>query len=249
MLERQLEEEKNIKVNFTKIKGDTRINVTIYKENSEKPIQINSSGPKIDPSESDDLLSKIRSLKNPGIVTIGGSLPQGVGPEIYRKIMKIAKQKKIKIVLDVDGPSLKICIDSKPNIIKPNVHELSDFMGHELSGIDEIAEAARNIYEYGIDIVLVSMDDKGMLMIANGEEYLAEPPQVKVINVLGTGDSSIAGFIYGRLNGKDLKDSLICAVAAGTAATLSDGKVLCKKEDFLKLIPQIKVISVAKHRT
>jgi 1-phosphofructokinase family hexose kinase len=248
MLKEHLEEEKNIKVDFTKIKGDTRINVTIYKMNSEKPIQINTSGPKIDSKECDDLLCKIRSLSNPEIITIGGSLPQGMEPEIYRKIMKIAKQKKAKIILDVDGPALKMCIDSKPNIIKPNVHELSDFVGHELRGIDEIAEAARNIYDYGIDIVLVSMDAKGMLMIANGEEYLAEPPQVTVTNVLGTGDSSIAGFIYGMLNGKDLKDSLICAVAAGTAATLSDGKILCSKEDFMKVIPQIKISSLAKQR-
>lgn len=243
MLKKLLEEDRNIKVDFTKITGETRINVTIYMDNSEKHIQINTPGPKISSRECDDLLHKIKGLSNPEIVTVGGSLPQGLGPEIYRKIVEIVKEKNAKIILDIDGPSLKTCIDSKPNIIKPNIHELSDFVGYELKSMDEIIEAARNIYEYGIDIVLVSMDAKGILMIANGKEYLAEPPKITVTNVLGTGDSSIAGFIYGMVNGKDLKESLICAVAAGTAAALNNDKVLCLKEDFMKLIPRVKISS------
>jgi len=240
-LNKLLEEERNIKVDFTMIRGETRINVTIYKKDSEKPIQINTSGPEINSRECDDLLHKIKGLSNPEIITVGGSLPKGLGPEIYRKIVEIAKEKNAKTILDIDGPSLKTCIIAKPNIIKPNIHELSEFVGYELKSMDEIIKAARNIYEYGIDIVLVSMDAKGMLMIANGEEYLAEPPKIMVKNVLGTGDSSIAGFIYGMVNGKDLKESLICAVAAGTAATLSNGKILCQKKDFMKLIPQVKI--------
>jgi 6-phosphofructokinase 2 len=240
-LNKLLEEERNIEVDFTKIEGETRINVTIYKKNSETPIQINASGPEINSRECDDLLHKIKRLGNPEIITVGGSLPQGLGPEIYRKIMKIAKEKNAKIILDIDGHSLKSCIDARPNIIKPNIHELSDFVGYELKSMDEIIKAARNIHECGIDIVLVSMDAKGMLMIADGEEYLAEPPRITVKNVLGAGDSSIAGFIYGMINGKYLKESLVCAVAAGTAATLSNGKILCPKKDFIKLIPQVKI--------
>lgn len=236
-----LNEERNIKVDFTNISGETRINVTIYKKDSEKPIQINTSGPEINSRECDDLLHKIESLSDPEIITIGGSLPKGLGPEIYRKIVEIAREKNAKTILDIDGPSLKICIDAKPNIIKPNIHELSVFVGHELRSIDEIIKAAKNIHEYGIDIVLVSMDAKGMLMIADREEYLAEPPKIIVKNVLGAGDSSIAGFIYGMVNNKDLKESLVCAVAAGTAATLSNGKILCPEKDFMKLIPQVKI--------
>jgi 6-phosphofructokinase 2 len=243
ILNKLLKEERNIKVDFTKIRGETRINVTIYINNSEKHIQINASGPKVSSTECDDLIHKIKDLSNPEIITVGGSLPQGLGPEIYRKIVEIAKEKNAKIILDIDGHSLKSCIDTKPNIIKPNIHELSDFVGYELKSMDEIIKAARNIHEYGIDIVLVSMDAKGMLMIANGVEYLAEPPKIMVKNVLGTGDSSIAGFIYGMVNSKDLKESLICAVAAGTAATLSNDKILCPKEDFMKLIPQVKISS------
>jgi len=244
MLNKLLEEELNIKVNFTEIEEETRINVTVYINNSEKHIQINTSGPKISSRECDDLIHKIKDLDNPEVITVGGSLPQGLGPEIYRKIVHIAKEKNAKIILDIDGPSLKACIDARPNIIKPNIYELSDFVGYELKSMDEIIRAARNIYEYGIEIVLVSMDAKGMLMIANGEVCLAEPPRIIVKNVLGAGDSSIAGFIYGMANGKDLKESLIYAVAAGTAATLSDGKILCPKEDFMKLLPLVKISSI-----
>lgn len=244
MLNKHLEEEMNIQVYFTKIRGETRINVTIYIHSSEKYIQINTSGPKISSRECDDLLHKVKCISNPEFITVGGSLPQGLEPEIYRKIMKIAKEKDAKVILDIDGHSLKTCIDAKPNIIKPNINELSDFMGYKLKSMDKAIKAARSIHEYGIDIVLVSMGAKGMLMIANGEEYLAEPPKIMVKNVLGAGDSSIAGFIYGMVNGGDMKEALIYAVAAGTAATLSNGEILCPIEDFRKLIPQVKISSI-----
>jgi fructose-1-phosphate kinase PfkB-like protein len=52
--------------------------------------------------------------------------------------------------------------------------------------------------------------------------------------------------VYGQtlINVKNLKDALICAVAAGTATTLMPGTALCQKDDFLQLIPKVKVHSM-----
>ncbi|HDZ87009.1 MAG TPA: 1-phosphofructokinase, partial [Nitrospirae bacterium] len=77
--------------------------------------------------------------------------------------------------------------------------------------------------------------------IAEKEQYLASPPEVKVENTIGAGDSAVAGFVYGLSNGKTLKEALTYAVAAGTATTLKPGTALCRKEDFLKLVPQINI--------
>jgi 6-phosphofructokinase 2 len=82
---------------------------------------------------------------------------------------------------------------------------------------------------------------RGILLIGKKERYLAVPPRVEVINTIGAGDSSIAGFVFGTANGKTVRESLICAVAAGTATTLRSGPALCTKEDFLALIPQVKL--------
>jgi 6-phosphofructokinase 2 len=64
---------------------------------------------------------------------------------------------------------------------------------------------------------------------------------VKVESTIGAGDSAVAGFISGMVRGKDLKESLIYAAAAGTATTLSQGTALCQRADFLKLVTQVKL--------
>lgn len=63
-------------------------------------------------------------------------------------------------------------------------------------------------------------------------------------NTIGAGDSAVAGFVYGLVEGKNLKDALIYAVAAGTATTLRPGTALCEKDDFLKLVPGIELHTV-----
>ena len=60
-------------------------------------------------------------------------------------------------------------------------------------------------------------------------------------NTIGAGDSAVAGFVYGLVEGKSLKEALTYAVAAGTvtATTLRVGTALCQKDDFLKLVQKI----------
>jgi len=85
------------------------------------------------------------------------------------------------------------------------------------------------------------MGAKGILLVGERERYLAVPPKVVVKNTIGAGDSAVAGLVYGLANKEGLKGALIYAVAAGTATTLREGTALCRREDFLKLVPRIKV--------
>ena len=85
------------------------------------------------------------------------------------------------------------------------------------------------------------MGAKGILLVGKKERYLAVPLKVKVVNTSGAGDSAIAGFVFGTLTGKTLQEALVCAVAAGTATTLRPGLALCTENDFLELVPQVKL--------
>ncbi len=189
------------------------------------------------------MIHKVEKVENPEIVVISGSLPPGVNPEIYRKVIEIFRGRGAMVILDTDGDALRVGINGLPNLIKPNIHELGRLVGRELQKKDEIISAANSVLQQGIETVLVSMGAEGILLIAEKEQYLASPPEVKVENTIGAGDSAVAGFIYGLSNGKPLKDALIYAVAAGTATTLKPGTALCRKEDFLNLVPQINIHS------
>jgi len=226
---------------FIKISGETRTNIVVNDMKTGNQTIFSARGPEIKPYELMQIIHKVEKLENPEIVIISGSLPPGIHPEIYRKIIEIVKSKGAKIVLDTDGDALKTSIQSVPDIIKPNVHELSRLSGTSLKGMDEIINTARSTCEKGIGIILVSMGARGILLISDKEQYLASPPKVDVVNTIGAGDSAVAGFVYGMVSGKSPYESLVFAVAAGTGTTLRPGSALCRKDDFLKLVSRVKL--------
>ena len=230
-----------IETDFVRVSGETRTNIIIHETDTGKQLAFNARGPEIKPDELMQFIEQLERLPCGELVAIGGSIPLGVSPEIYRKIINLVKKCQAKVVLDVDGEALRQGIKALPNVIKPNIHELSELAGRELKGLDDVVSAARSINQQGVEIVLVSMGAKGILLVSDGQQYLAVPPNVNVESTIGAGDSSVAGFIFGLVQGKDLKQCLIYAVAAGTATTLRQGTALCQKDDFERIVPQVSI--------
>jgi 6-phosphofructokinase 2 len=230
-----------ISCDFIRISGETRTNIIMNDMSSGVQSVFGASGPIIEPYELMRLIHKAEGLEHPEIVIISGSIPPGVHPKIYRKLIEIAKDRNAKVVLDADGEALVEGTQGLPDMIKPNVHELSRLVDAELREFDDIVNAARSIQNKGIGTVLVSMGAQGLLLLGEKESHHAFHPEVEVKNTIGAGDSAIAGFVYGLIEGKGLKESLVYAVAAGTATTLMPGTALCCKDDFLRLVPAVNI--------
>ena len=233
-----------IACDFVRISHETRTNIIVTDQSRERQTVFSARGPKIRPYELMRMIHKIEKLEQPETVIVSGSLPPGINPRICRKIIEIARGQGARVILDADGEILRQCLPACPEIIKPNIHELSRLAGEELSGTDAIIGAARRIRDQGVAVVLVSMGAKGILMVREEETWLATPPPVKVINTIGAGDSAVAGFVFGLTEGKSFRESLAYAVAAGTATTLRPGTALCRKEDIFELLPRIELAAV-----
>jgi 6-phosphofructokinase 2 len=230
-----------ISCDFIRISGETRTNIIMNDMSTGVQSVFGASGPVIEPYELMRMIHKVEGLEHPEMVIISGSIPPGVHPKIYRKLIEIAKGRNAKIILDADGEALSEGTQGMPDLIKPNVHELGRLVGAELRELDDIVSAARSIQKRGIATVLVSMGARGLVLIGEKENYHASHPEVEVKNTIGAGDSAIAGFVYGLIEGKSPKEALVYAVAAGTATTLTPGTALCCKDDFMRLMPAVKV--------
>jgi len=228
-----------VNFDFIRISEETRTNIIINTNNNQ--IIISAKGPNISPFELTKLMDKINNLDNPSYVVISGSLPEGLKPAVYSKIIDIAKSRSATVVLDTDGEALKFNISHKPHIIKPNRHELSRVIGRSLESVEDVVIAAKEVNRMGIEIVLVSMGKDGIVYVSQNKVMHATPPTVKVINTIGAGDSSVAGFIYAKHMGFSEEDALKYAVAAGTATTLKPGTALATLEDALKIVEQVKL--------
>jgi 6-phosphofructokinase 2 len=225
---------------FVRISAETRTNVYIHETAKNRQISFNLRGPLIQPFELMEMIDLIKGLKDASYIILSGSIPLGVNPIIYQKIVEIAKAKGAKVVLDSDDEPFKAGLRAKPDIIKPNVQELERLMDRQLADLDAIVGAAEEVHERGIEVVLVSMGAKGMLLVTQDERWMARPPRATVVNAIGAGDSAVAGFVHGLVLGESCREAVKRSAATGTAATLIND-VSITRESVGTILAQVKI--------
>jgi len=83
-------------------------------------------------------------------------------------------------------------------MIKPNIDELAELLGHPLDGESAIVAAARYLRERGIEWVVVSMGGRGAILVSADAAVHAAPPRVPIKSTVGTGDAMVAGIVLSR---------------------------------------------------
>lgn len=102
----------------------------------------------------------------------------------------------IKVVLDTSGPALRYWAQrGSATVMKPNAHELAECVGRDLNTIGDVIDAARELNEWGVNCVMASLGVDGIIAVTKTHAIHAYTAPVKVINTVGAGDSTIAGFL------------------------------------------------------
>lgn len=102
----------------------------------------------------------------------------------------------VRVVLDTSGPALRYwATQGKATVMKPNAHELAECVGHDLKTIGDVIDAARQLNDWGVNCVLASLGVDGIIAVTKTHAIHAYTAPVKVINTVGAGDSTVAGFL------------------------------------------------------
>jgi 6-phosphofructokinase 2 len=64
---------------------------------------------------------------------------------------------------------------------------------------------------------------------------------IEPVSTVGAGDSFLGGLVATLASGQSLQQAFRVAVAAASAAVLSPGTELCRKEDVQRLSPEVKI--------
>ena len=119
---------------------------------------------------------------------------------------------------------------SCPDLIKPNRDELSRLCGGDVRDIDEAIEEARGIIAKGVGAVCISFGGKGALYVTEDKAYWANSAKVRVKGTVGAGDSMVAGFAIGRINGYDPCKTFETAMAIAAGSVSLEGTEMCNQE-------------------
>lgn len=224
-----------IKTDFVRLeKGNSRINVKIK---SEEETEINAQGPDIDNCAVENLFHKLENLSDGDSLILAGSIPSSLQADIYERIIEKIQGKNVRVAVDAEKNLLMNVLKYRPFLVKPNKHELSEMFGTEIKTDEDVEKYARKLQEMGAVNVLISMAGEGAMLIDEyGKKHRCGVCRGIVRNSVGAGDSMVAGFMAGTING-DYEYALKLGTAAGGATAFSDG--LAVHDKIMELVKQI----------
>lgn len=232
-------EEQNIETNFIKVEDDTRINVKLK---SSVETEINGSGPNITSEDLDKLFKIVNNLTSDDYLVLAGNVQKSVPSDIYSIIQKKCISNNVKVIVDTTGDTLVSTLKNKPFLIKPNNHELGEIFNKKLETKEDIIFYAKKLIEMGAQNVIISMAEKGALLINATGVYNATPAKGTVKNSVGAGDSVIGGFLAKYSQNKDMIEAFRYGAASGSTTAFS--KDLCTKENVEHYLSQVVVTKI-----
>ncbi|MFT8315677.1 MAG: 1-phosphofructokinase [Clostridium sp.] len=233
-------EAQGVDTDFIQVTGDTRINVKL-KSNEET--EINGGGPVITDADLEKLFKIIGNLGSEDYLVLSGNVQSSVPRDIYSVLQEKCASNKVKVIVDTTGDALVATLKNKPFLIKPNNHELGEIFNVVLDKKEDIIKYAQKLREMGAENVIISMAEKGALLITDSGVYHASPAKGTVQNSVGAGDSVIAGFLANYSKNPDIIESFRWGATSGSATAFS--KDLCKKEDVEYYLPQVIVTKLS----
>ncbi|GAA5033252.1 phosphofructokinase [Marivirga lumbricoides] len=229
--------EEGVEQQLIQVKNPTRENLMVMETSTGNQYRFGMPGSELSEEELAQCLRAIKELPDEvEYLVASGSLPSGAPSDFYAQIVKIASEKGIQCLVDTSGEALLEAANAGVRFMKPNLGELSEMAGmEEISGMQQ-EEIARKVIEEGkAEVLIVSLGARGaMLATKDTIEYIV-PPTVKQASTVGAGDSMVAGFILSLSRGESIQKAVKWGVAAGTAATMTPGTELCKKEDVERI--------------
>ncbi|WP_273448321.1 1-phosphofructokinase [Thermophilibacter provencensis] len=201
-------------------RGMTRVNVKVK---SAEETELNGMGPQMGEEDVEVLLARTDALGAGDTLVVSGSVPACLPHDMYERVMERVAPRGVRVVVDAERDLLTRTLPLGPFLVKPNNHELGDIFGVELRTRDEVVPYARRLQEMGAANVLVSMAGEGGVLVAEtGEVFQSPAAKGTVVNSVGAGDSSVAGFLAGLAETGSYEGAFRMALATGSASAFSD---------------------------
>lgn len=226
-----------VRTDFIKIQnGMSRINLTVRNAGE---TAVSGMGPDVSEEDINKLRDKISMISDNDMLILSGSLPKCISQTIYGDIMSWVSHLGIDVVVDATKDVLLNSLKYHPLLIKPNHHELGEIFGTEINEQIQVIEYAHRLQSMGARNVLVSMAEKGAVLVAEDNNiYSTESPKGTLVNSVGAGDSMVAGFVAEWTKSKNYEEAFYMGVAAGSASAFSNGlatleEIICVRKQII----------------
>jgi len=173
-------------------------------------------------AETEGRLLKKFDLTGCRYLIISGTKAAGFSDSVIPVMARRAKEKGIRIILDIKGNDLIECLKLEPDIVKPNLEEFkATFKTKPAKEI--LLDTAQ---KYNCRIILTNGSGK-ILAAEKNNYYEIDFPAVKAVNTTGCGDAFTAGLASALYDGAGFREAINegCRCGALNAALEKPGVI------------------------
>ncbi len=219
------------------IKDWVRQNIIVFERSTKRQFRFGMPGPTIEELEWKSCLEELATLDpKPYYIVASGSLPAGMPRDFYATLAQLAKDLGSRLIVDTSGEALHMAVREGVYLIKPNLREIAEIAGRKFEEHLQQETLATEIVKSGqSEVVVVSLGAAGALLVTSDGIERIQAPTVPIRSKVGAGDSMVAGIVLSLARGLPVRNAVLFGVAAGSAAVMTPGTELCRREDTEKL--------------
>ena len=227
---------------FTYVQGETRSCINCWDLSNGHSTEYLEPGQPVTQEDIGRFLSDFSArLPEADVVTISGSVPQGVPEDFYCELIRLCRTAGVPVLVDTSGSRLIAAVKEKPVFIKPNEDEIAQLTGHCILSRGEAVQALTELHGSGIPYVVLSMGEEGALLACDQGVFHGRPPKITPRNTVGCGDSMVAGFAVGFARRLPIEETFRMALAVSAANALSLFTGDFNPADYDRLYPDIQI--------
>lgn len=226
---------------FLHIAGETRSCINILEQGG-KSTEFLEPGVPVSQGDCQRFMEAFDQIvQESSVITISGSLPEGIQNDIYAKLIHMCKGAGKRVILDTSGIPLEKGLKAGPAIIKPNIDELETLLGASVSKLEDVIAGALKLRDRGPKVVVISLGSEGAVMATEKGVYYGRPPLISAVNTVGCGDSMTAALAVGLYRGYGIQEILRYGVAVSAANAMSLQTGHFRQEDLNHILPRVSV--------
>jgi 1-phosphofructokinase/tagatose 6-phosphate kinase len=236
---------------FTRIAGETRINLAVVDPTSGEQTEINERGPAVSPEEVERFVERLRYLaKGARVCVIAGTLPPGAPEDLYARLVTDLREQGVIVLLDADGESMLAGLRAGASMVTPNEREAEELVGQEFSDPDDVLQGLSELVRLGAGEAAITRADGCMgAILDEGERRFLEVRirSLETVSSVGSGDAFLAGFVAACYDGRPSSECLAYAVACGAQSTQHFGAGVVDPNQVERLLDEVEVRDLEVH--
>ncbi len=188
------------------------------------------------------------NLPGHGFLVCIGSLPPGSPPDACARLVRLARSRDVRTLVDATGPQLAAALEAGPDLATPNLAEAEGvLLGTEKQPVEDgssevrprALEAASELVARGAGTAVVTAGAAGVAVATGSERRWVEAPRVEAHNPIGAGDSLVAGVVGTLERGGDLDRAVTIGVAAAAASVETEVAGVVDPERVRSLVAKL----------